>query len=467
MVDPGLGNWETIKQMSLRFRLMVDGVINHTSSQHAWFRAFLEDDPRYREAYITVPPEADLSQVVRPRSLPLVTTFETKSGPRPVWTTFSADQVDLNYHSPSVLLDITETLLFYVANGAQWLRLDAIAYLWKEPGTACIHLPQTHTVIRFFRALLDLVAPYVQLVTETNVPHQENLSYFGGGRGEAQLVYNFALPPLVLHAFLTGQAGYLSRWSASLELPSREVTFFNFLASHDGIGLNPVRGILPEAEIEQMVIAVEQRGGRTSRKSNPSGGESVYELNINFLDAITPPGLDEPLERQVDRFMAAQVILLSLQGVPGIYFHSLVGSRGWPEGVALTGSNRAINRQKFAYDELAAELDDPASLRGRSYRRYASLLRERADRPAFDPYGSQRTLEAGSSVFGLHREAPGGGTGLICLVNVSGEDQTARVDRDLLGGERVWMDQISGEKIEAVAGRVHLKPYQAMWLVAG
>ncbi|MDD5369540.1 MAG: sugar phosphorylase [Anaerolineaceae bacterium] len=464
-VDPRLGSWEQINHLARRFRLMVDGVINHTSSQHAWFRAFLDGDPRFREAYISVPPDTDLSHVVRPRSLPLLTMFETKQGPRPVWTTFSADQVDLNYHHPDVLLDITETLLYYVANGAQWLRLDAIAYLWKEPGTACIHLYQTHTIIRFLRAVLDIVAPDVLLVTETNVPHLENLSYFGGGHGEAQLVYNFALPPLVLHAFLTGQAGYLSRWAASLELPSKEVTFFNFLASHDGIGLNPVRGILPEPEIDGMVAAVEQRGGRVSRKSNPGGGESVYELNINYLDALTPPGVDEPLERQVDRFMAAQTILLSVQGVPGIYFHSLVGSRGWAEGVAKSGSNRAINRQKFAYHLLAAELDDPASLRGMIYRRYAHLLRVRASLSAFDPSGSQRVLEAGEAVFALLREAPGGNPLLVCLINVSGEVHYAWVDMDLPGGEIAWEDQISGEKVEATAGGIRLSPYQAMWLV--
>src|SRR5690606_35016656 len=108
----------------------------------------------------------------------------------------SADQVDLNFKNPAVLLATTRALLFYVEHGAKFIRLDAIAYLWKEIGTPCIHLPQTHQVIQLMRAVLDEVAPDVRLITETNVPHPDNISYFGAGTNEAQLVYNFALPPL-------------------------------------------------------------------------------------------------------------------------------------------------------------------------------------------------------------------------------------------------------------------------------
>ncbi len=355
-VNPALGTWDDVARVGQHFHLMFDGVINHISAQSEWFKAFLRDDPKYRDYFIVVEGDPDLSQVVRPRALPLLTEFTTPSGVKKVWTTFSADQIDLNYANPDVLLDIIDVLLFYVAHGAELIRLDAIAYLWKEIGTSCLHLPQTHRVIQLLRAILDEVAPHVALITETNVPHQDNLSYFGDGHNEAQLVYNFALPPLTLHTFHTGDASALTQWAASLTLPSDETTFFNFLASHDGIGLNPARGILRDDEITALVDRVVAHGGRVSYKSNPDGSTTPYELNINYFDALSDPNSSEPLALQIDRFVAAHAIMLALSGVPGIYFHSLFGSRGWPEGVTITGQNRTINRQKFDRAEVEREL---------------------------------------------------------------------------------------------------------------
>ena len=134
-VNPALGTWDDVARVGQNFHLMFDGVINHISAQSAWFKAFLQDDPKYRDYFIVVEGEPDLSQVVRPRTLPLLTEFTTPSGAKKVWTTFSADQIDLNYANPEVLLDIIDVLLFYVAHGAELIRLDAIAYLWKEIGT--------------------------------------------------------------------------------------------------------------------------------------------------------------------------------------------------------------------------------------------------------------------------------------------------------------------------------------------
>ena len=357
-VDPALGNWDDISTLERHFRLMFDAVINHASVQHPWFQAFLQDDPHYRDYFIVVNRDPDLSQVVRPRALPLLTEFHTPSGLKQVWTTFSTDQVDLNYQDPDVLLEIIDTLLLYAAQGAHFIRLDAIAYLWKEISTSCIHLPQTHRVIRLFRAVLDEVAPHVMLITETNVPHVDNISYFGNGRDEAQMVYNFALPPLVLHTFYTENSRILSKWAAGLKLPSSQTTFFNFLASHDGIGINPARGILSEAEIEALIERVTQHGGLVSYKQEASGGQKPYELNINYFDALSDPASKEAPDIQVDRFVTSQAIMLALIGVPGIYFHSLFGSRGWHAGVDLTGRNRTINRQKFAAAAFENELTD-------------------------------------------------------------------------------------------------------------
>ncbi len=466
-VDSDLGAWEDVERLGGRFRLMFDAVINHVSTRSEWFQAFLRDDPKYQDYFIAVEGNPDLSQVVRPRALPLLTRFDTPSGPKQVWTTFSEDQVDLNYHNPAVLLEIVETLLSYVAHGAEFVRLDAIAYLWKEIGTACIHLPQTHRIIQLFRAVLDEVAPHVMVITETNVPHVENLSYFGDGNNEAQLVYNFALPPLVLHTFYTGDARVLSAWAAGLKLPSDQTAFFNFLASHDGIGINPVRGILSEVEIESLIDQVKDYGGLVSYKDDASGMQRPYELNINYFDALSDPQTVEHLNTQVDRFIAAQAIMLSLIGLPGIYFHSLFGSRGWPEGVDLTGRNRTINRQKFERAELERKLADPSSLCYKIFDRYSQLLRARMASPAFHPHGQQRILECGESIFALVRST--GNQHVLCLQNVSDQAQTFVVDFEeifglpLQGGELV--DLIAGERFNTQRNSpLHLRPYQILWL---
>jgi glycosidase len=407
--------------------------------QGKWFQAFLRDEAPYRDYFLTVAGDTDLSQVVRPRMLPLLTEFRTAWGMRLVWTTFSADQADLNFRNPDVLLEIFDILLMYSERGAQFIRLDAIAYLWKEIGTNCIHLPQTHAVIRLLRAVLDDVAPHVRLITETNVPHRDNLSYFGDGKNEAQLVYNFALPPLVLHTFRTGDTTILSQWASGLELPSEQTTFFNFLASHDGIGLNPARGILSPADVDALVVQTLAHGGLISYKQNADGTQSPYEMNINFFDALSDPSGDEPLAMQIDRFMATQAILLSLRGLPGIYFHSLFGSRNWLAGVDATGHNRTINRQKLARTGLEDALADSNTFRAQVFALYRALLARRAASAAFHPHGGQKILEMGRDVFAVLRSSPAGDKQVLCLQNVTGQKQTSETYM-LEPYQTLWLD---------------------------
>lgn len=453
-VDPALGDWDDVSSMQ-DFRLMFDGVINHISSRSEWFNGFLHDDPRYHDYFITVEGEPNLSQVVRPRALPLLTPIKTSSGMKRVWTTFSDDQIDLNFKNPEVLLEILDILLFYAKHGATFIRLDAIAYLWKEIGTTCIHLPQTHQVIQLMRAVFDEAAPHVQLITETNVPHADNISYFGNGYDEAQLVYNFALPPLTLHTFHTSDARILSDWAKTLTLPSNKTTFFNFLASHDGIGLNPARGILSTAEISALVDKARAYGGLISDKHNADGTHSPYEMNINYFDALSNPNGNESLDLQVNRFIAAQAIMLSLIGVPGIYFHSLFGSRGWLEGVKQTERNRTINREKLQLDNLQAELADEYSLRSKVFTRYSQLLKARSSTPAFHPHGSQNILDLHPSVFAIERISPDGESHALCFHNVSNEEVS--FSTGFLSG----VDLFTSETRQL--SQVTLEPYQILW----
>ncbi len=454
-IDPALGNWDDVSSMQ-SFRLMFDGVINHISAQSEWFQGFLHDDPRYRNYFITVAGEPDLSQVVRPRAQPLLTTFNTPSGEKKVWTTFSEDQIDLNFKNPEVLLEICDILLMYAERGTSFIRLDAIAYLWKEIGTTCIHLPQTHHVIQFLRGALNEVAPHVHLITETNVPHADNISYFGDGTNEAQLVYNFALPPLTLHTFHTGDAHALSNWARTLALPADKTTFFNFLASHDGIGINPVRGILSNEEINALIRKTLEHGGLISYKHNADGTQSPYEMNINYFDALSDPNANEALDLQISRFIASQAIMLSLIGMPGIYFHSLFGSRGWLEGVKQTGRNRTINREKLQLDELQNELADENSLRSRIFAKYSQLLNTRSSTPAFHPHGEQTIMDVHPSVFAIERISPDGISRVLCLHNVC--DQIISFPTKHKSAVDLFTDQA------IQASNVTLQPYQVEWL---
>jgi sucrose phosphorylase len=470
-VNPDFGTWNDVHRLGERFQLMFDAVINHISRHSAWFQGYLCGKAPYMGYFITVEPGIDLSMVVRPRALPLLTAVETVDGEALLWTTFSEDQVDLNYADPGLMLEIIDLLLFYAAQGAEIIRLDAIAYLWKEIGAPCIHQPQTYEVVRLWRAVLDAVAPGVLLITETNVPHEENISYFGdplpsGGTDQAQLVYQFPLAPLTMHSVLSGDATVLTAWAEDLDAPA-QATFFNFTASHDGVGVRPAEGLLTPEQIQVLADAAVAHGGYASYKNNEDGTRSVYELNISYFDALSDPAADEPIEVQVARFMVSQAIMMSLAGVPGIYVHSLFGSQSWREGVAQTGRNRTINRQKLDRAVLESELADPNSLRHQVFTSYAALLRARAAEPAFHPFGEQRVLALDRGVFAVLRVAPDDEGRVLCLHNVS--DRAKRVAvalADLGMMPDPWLDLLSGEAYEpdGNALTIDLPPYAVRWL---
>lgn len=461
------GSWDDISRLGGGFRLMFDAVLNHTSAESEWFQAFLQDKNPYRDYFIRVHGSPDLSRVARPRAQPLLTTFKTIHGKEALWTTFGPDQVDLDYRNPDVFLEMVAVLLFYVNHGASFLRFDAAGYLWKEPGTSCLNLPQTHCIVRLMRRILAQVAPHVMLITETNVAQADSLAYFGDGTNEAQLIYNFAFPPLVLHAFQTGSSETLASWASGLSCPSDQVTFLNFLASHDGIGLNAVRGILQDKQIEALAQRVEAGGALVSHKSNVDGTLSPYELNGNYLDALDAVGRGDRIDVQVERFLTAHAILLSFRGVPAIYFHSLFGSRGWKAGPARTGLKRSINREKLQRDQLQAALAEANSLRRRVFGGLRHLLRLRGGQTAFSPHAEQRVLDPHAGVFALVRGDGSREKHVVCLYNVTGEAQDFRLEQSgaaIARGTRM-RDLITDRQIEAGGSSiVTLNPYQAMWL---
>jgi sucrose phosphorylase len=454
-IDPALGTWQEVAAIGQDFALMLDYVVNHYSSEGQWFQNYLAGKDGFTEFAIEVDPAMDLSMVTRPRSLPLLSEYRKKNGQTVhLWTTFSADQIDFNFKSLDVLEKMIDVLLFYADRGAAILRLDAIAYLWKEIGTRCIHLPQTHNMVKLFRAVLDLVAPDVIILTETNVPHNENIGYFGNGRDEAQMVYNFTLPPLLFYSMVKEDATALSQWAKGLYLESEHTTFFNFTASHDGIGVRPLEGILDPAELDGLIEIVKANEGQVSYKQNPDGSESPYELNITYVDAI----LADTASSRADKFLASQSIQYALPGVPATYIHSLLGSRNWVKGVKQTGRARTINREKLSLEKLISELDDPNSFRARVFFPYLDLIRIRKRQSAFHPNAGFDILQIDPKVFGIKRYRKN--QTIYALTNIS--SKTISVSLSHIASTDQTTDLITGQKVNTAA--FDLSPYQYMWL---
>jgi glucosylglycerate phosphorylase len=454
-VNPVLGDWEHISELSGSARIMFDDVCNHISAKSEWFQEFLKGNPEYEDYFIDMDPSIDLSAVTRPRAHPLLTKFILENGKeKNIWTTFSEDQIDLNFANPQVLFEMIDVLLYYIEQGAEYIRLDAIGFLWKEAGTTSIHLEKTHEIVKIFRAIADEVAKGTVIITETNVPHKDNVSYFGNGQDEAHMVYQFPLPPLVLYSIHNGNGTALSKWARELPPTGLDTTFFNFLASHDGIGVNPIRGIIPEEEILSMIDDLQKDGALVNYKKNPDGTQSPYEINVTYLNALNLQSDDDD-DLRVKRFLAAHSILLALPGVPAIYVQSILGSRNDVEGVSRTGMNRSINRQKYTMSEIENELNNPDTLRNKVFTELTKLIAVRKEETLFHPNTRMEVLELGEKVFAFRR-LNDKGESLLAIINLTNE----RVECDLTGS---FFDTISGENIHCDHS-ISLEPYQFVWL---
>ena len=453
-VAPETGTWQDVADLKQSTSLMFDFVCNHMSAKSQWFANYLKQAPGYEDFFISVAPETDLSAVTRPRALPLLTPFTLEDGSvRHLWTTFSEDQVDLNFASPEVLIAMVDVLLHYLAEGARYIRLDAVGFMWKIPGTTCIHLEQTHRLIQLFRAIPDAVAPGTVLITETNVPHKDNVSYFGDGQNEAQMVYQFSLPPLVLHAIHRQDVRALCQWAATLALPSVKTTWFNFLASHDGIGLNPLRGILPEPEILSLVEKLQQEGALVNWKNNPDGTRSPYEINVTYLDALSSKDAAE--DERIARFILAHAVLLTFPGVPAIYIQSILGSGNDYEGVKRLGYNRAINRKKYPAGQIDAELENKRSLRHKIYHQLSDLIALRRTENAFHPDSQALFETSGEHILKITRVA-NKGERITALFNFSDRIQSV-YSENLSGTDLISHQDIRGTDLS-------LNPWQVMWI---
>ena len=404
-IDPNLGTWEDIEKLSQSSNIMFDAVVNHMSKSSKWFQSFLAQEEGFKDFFVAVDPSIDLSKVVRPRALPLLTPFKTKQGKEiHVWTTFSEDQVDLNPRSPEVFIAILDVLLFYTSKGGKFIRLDAIAFLWKEIGTNCIHLPETHLIIKLHKEIIRLLTDDLYIITETNVPHKENISYFGNGED-------------------------------------------------DGIGMRPLQNIISDEEVGQLAKRAEKHGGLVGYKNNEDGSQSPYELNCNYMDLLSAPEEDDQV--RADKMMLTQSVMLAMPGVPGIYFHSLVGSRNYYKGVEESGIKRRINREKLNYEQLADEIADKDTLRHTIFNSYKKILKIRTNQKAFNPLGkASYRVSDDKKIFVIKREHQG--ETIYAVYNFSNTEASIKALSPKvldLENEEEWSSDVW-----------KLNPYQCNWL---
>ena len=461
-VNESLGDWQDIEEISKKFKVMADLVINHGSSCSRWFENFKKDISPGKDYFQTANKDDDLSAVVRPRTNPLLREVAVKEDTKYVWCTFSEDQIDFNFQNPEVLLEFIKIIRFYLDRGIKIFRLDAVAFLWKEIGGPCINLDQTHEIIRLLRCLIEHALPEAIIITETNIPNRQNLTYFGNAN-EAHCIYNFSLPPLLINTLITGSCLHLKSWLMSMPPAQSGTCYFNFIASHDGVGLRPTEGLLKEEEITRLVKTMESFGGKTSWRALPNGEHKAYEMNISLIDALKG-NIEGPDEFQFDRFICAHCIMLGLEGIPAFYIHSLLATENDYQRVTHTHHNRHINRHQWRYDKLMHELDNEESMHYKILKKLKEIIAIRQEQAAFHPNAIQFTLHLGEHIFAFWRQSMQRDQSIFCIHNIHWQAQVINLaDINLISTDH-WVDLITGNDIEDQQQQMVLAPYQTLWI---
>ncbi len=462
-VNESHGDWDDVVAIAERYKVMADLVINHMSSRSRWFQNFKKRIDPGKDYFFEAKPSDDLSAVVRPRTSPLLNAFQTEDGERHVWCTFSEDQVDLNFANPKVLNEFVGIIRYYLEHGITYFRMDAVAFLWKEVGTPSIHLQQTHELIKILRLLIEHHTPECVVITETNVPNRENLTYFGNAN-EAHVIYNFSLPPLLINTLVTGNCRHLKTWLMSMPPAQLGTTYLNFIASHDGVGLRPTDGLLSEEEKQRLINTMESFGGKVSYRRTPDGKDQPYEMNIALFDALKGTAERGGDHWQLHRFICAHTVMLALEGIPAFYIHSLLGTENDYDRMENTGRFRSINRAQWQIDRLEELLEDPQNHHYKVYHELKRLIEIRRRQPAFHPNATQFTLHLGLQLFGFWRQSMRRDQSIFCIHNITDEVQEVSMSDINLIGTDDWHDLISGMAINDLSGSITLKPYQSVWL---
>ncbi len=462
-VNPDHGDWADIEKFTHNFKVMADLVLNHCSRESTWFKNFQKNTSPGKDYFVDGSEFSDLTKVVRPRSTPLITSVATVDGDKQVWCTFSEDQVDLNFANPEVLIEVIRIIQLYLDKGITTFRLDAVAFLWKEDGTDCLHRPETHEIIKLLRLIIENLEPNAVIITETNVPNKENLSYFGNGN-EAHLIYNFSLPPLLLHTMLSGDCSHLKKWMMSMPPARHGRAYLNFIASHDGIGLRPAEGLLSEHENQNLLETIRNFGGEISMRRMPDGNLKPYEANISLYSAMAGTIKNGKDNLQLDRFITAHTIMMALEGLPAFYIHSLLGTENNLQGMAKSGQARSINRLKWKKETLQQAMADDSTHHKALFAEILRRINIRKQQVAFHPNATQYTLHLGNEVFAFWRESLDRSQSIFAIHNITEEPQKIPlVELNMISTEK-WVDLLSNTTYTSADTHLKLPPYGCAWI---
>ena len=462
-VDKAYGTWEDIESLSKKANIMTDLVLNHSSSKGDWYKNFLDDKDPGKNYFYVVDKNYDCSKVVRPRDHDLLTEIELQNKKKFLWCTFSHDQIDLNFKNPDVLLEFIKLILKLSSYGIKIFRLDAVAFIWKQPGTTCLNLSQTHEIIKLLRDIVDQLDKNLIIVTETNLPKQENLSYFGKN-DEAHWIYNFSLPPLIVNTFLFEDSVALTKWSMKMPPAQLGNAYLNFIASHDGIGMRPAEGILSDKEIKKMLQRLKKNGSKFSMRKLSNNEEKVYEANISLFNALQFTDSDLKGKFALKRFIAAHCIILAIEGVPAFYFNSLFATKNDEETFANTGVKRNLNRYKWHYSTLVDLIKTNNTIEKNCYEIFKKLISIRKIQPAFHPNATQFTLNLDKNIFAVWRQSRDRKQSIFALTNVSSKTIKLNTNKINLIDDEKWFDLLSQETKITDDQYVKLMPFQSLWI---
>ena len=458
-IDNRLGNWSDIKKFSKKNDIMADIVINHSSARGLWFKNFLKDKKPGKDYFLTVNSNFNVSKVIRPRDHQLLKKIDIFKKPEYLWRTFSPDQLDMNFKNPGVLLRFIKIMINLMNHGVTIFRLDAIAYLWKESGTKCINLRETHEIIKLFRLVCSLLNIESVIVTETNLPEKENISYFGN-TDEANWIYNFSLPPLLIYSFLFENSYYLKNWNKKLPQTKKGNSYLNFIASHDGIGMRPVEGIINKDNKDKFIKRLKKNGSKFSYRKVQNKSKKVYEANITVFNALKRSDYDPKGKFFLERFISAHSIMISFEGVPAIYFNSLFGTSNDKAKYIITGNNRDLNRYRWNHNNITEKLKNTKSKQSIFYKSITDLLHIRRKQKAFHPNGLRSGINMGPKIFCFKRQSIDKKQIIICITNLSSKIQTKKIDNKFLK----WKNLLDYSNNHILDKMIKLKPFQTVWL---
>ena len=456
-VDNKIGTWSDLRNISKKCNIMADIVINHSSARGLWFKNFLKEKRPGKNYFLTVGSKFNTSKVVRPRDHKLLKKIDFFNKKDFLWRTFSPDQIDLNFYNPNVLLRFIKIMINLINHGITIFRLDAIAYLWKQSGTKCINLKQTHEIVKLLRIICNNLKVKTLIVTETNLPEKENLSYLGKN-DEANWIYNFSLPPLLIHAFLFEDSSYLVKWSKNLPKLTNNNCYLNFIASHDGIGIRPTEGILNNNTLKKFLKRLKKNGSKFSFRKIDNKSKKVYEANITIFDALKKSDYDKKGMFLLERYISAHAIMIAFEGVPAIYFNSLFGTSNDEAKFVITGNNRDVNRYKWNIQNILNKLKNKESKQSNFYQNITHLLNIRRKQKAFHPNAARYNLNFGSKIFAFKRVSLDKKQSIICVTNLSSKIQNITLNKTYLR----WKNLI---KLQSKLNKqLVLGPFETIWL---